>query len=173
MSTPVQWIITVLGRDRPGLVDRLSEWVAEAEGDWLDSHLTQVGDHFAGILQVSTPGGKAGAFEKKAPQVSDQTGLALKMERTGKPEVQGTLFAMTCMGQDRPGIVKALTDIFLEVGANVETLDTSYQDAPMSGEQLFEAQFQVRLPSDVNLSSLEERLSGIGEELMLDVQVSN
>jgi glycine cleavage system regulatory protein len=173
VTSPVQWVITVVGDDRPGLVDRLSEWVAGAGGDWLDSHLVHIGDQFAGILQVSTPGERADSFEEQAIEVSKDTGLALQLKRSGPAAAEGPLFTMTCIGQDRPGIVKALTDIFLEFRANVETLDTTYQDAPMSGEQLFQATFQVRLPEEVDFAALEQRLTRIGEDLMLDVQVGN
>jgi glycine cleavage system regulatory protein len=165
-------VITVLGEDRPGLVDRLSRWVAEAEGDWLDSQLRHIGHQFAGILQVSTPAAQAESFENQAPEVSAETGLRITMAAAGAAASEGTLFSLTCMGQDRPGIVKALTDILLAFRANVESLETVYQDAPMAGGQLFEARFQVRLPEDVDFQLLEQRLTGIGEELMLDVQVS-
>jgi glycine cleavage system regulatory protein len=171
MTARIQWVITVLGQDRPGLVDRLSVWVADVGGDWLDSHLSHIGDQFAGILEVATPGEQADRFEAEATGVAEDTGLALVCRRVGSSREEGTLFSMTCIGQDRPGIIKALTDIFLEFRANVETLDTSYQNAPMSGENLFEAKFNVRLPADVDLSALENRLSSIGEDLMLDVNL--
>jgi len=171
VNTPVTWVITVVGKDRPGLVDALSGWVAEAEGDWLDSHLTHIGDQFAGILQVSTPASRAEDFKANLNAISEETGLALECKQAQSVVGGGEIFVMTCMGQDRPGIVKALTDILLEFQANVESLNTTYQDAPMSGGQLFEAHFQVRLPAEVDFSRLEERLSSIGEELMLDVQL--
>lgn len=173
MSADQTCIVTVLGPDRPGLVDGLSAWVRDVDGGWLNSHLTQVGDQFAGILQVAIPRERIEDFESQIHDVSRKLGLEIHLKPVGATVQKGSRFAMTCLGQDRPGIVKALTDIFLAVGANIETLETSTQDAPMSGEILFEARFDVLLPASVDLHTLEERLAGIGEEMMLDVRVQN
>lgn len=171
MSARMTWVITVVGPDRSGLVDALSTWVKGAGGDWQNSHLAHIGDQFAGILEVSVPEQQRATFEEASARVAEETGLSLTLKPVGEAPRAGTLHHLSCLGQDRPGIVKALTDVLLEVQANIETLETTTREAPMSGEQLFEARFAVRLPEHLDLDQLQERLSGIGEELMLDVQV--
>ena len=171
MAATIHWVVTVVGQDRPGLVDALSDWVVGVGGDWQDSHLTHIGDQFAGILEVYLPVDSRDTFLAEVPVVEQQTGLSLTLREAGQVVEEGQVFDLACVGQDRPGIVKALTDILLEVRANVETLETSSHPAPMSGEQLFEANFRVRLPEGVDPGDVEGRLSRIGDELMLDVQL--
>src|SRR5580692_7243772 len=53
MTTPV--VITFIGRDRPGLVNAISEKVAAFDGTWLESRLAHLAGEFAGIVLVRVP----------------------------------------------------------------------------------------------------------------------
>ena len=55
-------VMTVIGRDRPGLVDSLAGIVAEQGGNWLESRMSHLGGHFAGILRVQIPTDKETAL---------------------------------------------------------------------------------------------------------------
>ncbi|NCF90353.1 MAG: glycine cleavage system protein R, partial [Verrucomicrobiaceae bacterium] len=45
-------ILTVIGADKPGLVERLATIVADHHGNWLESRMARLAGQFAGILQV-------------------------------------------------------------------------------------------------------------------------
>ena len=47
--------LTLIGRDRPGLVRALSEKIAAVGGNWLESRMARLAGQFAGILQVDVP----------------------------------------------------------------------------------------------------------------------
>ena len=46
-------LISVLGDDKPGLLDSLSEIIVLNEGDWIESNMFTVEAKFAGILRVN------------------------------------------------------------------------------------------------------------------------
>ncbi|MCA9795721.1 MAG: glycine cleavage system protein R, partial [Candidatus Eremiobacteraeota bacterium] len=46
------FVATVVGPDRPGLMDTLSKTIEAAGGNWLESRMTHLGGHFAGIVRV-------------------------------------------------------------------------------------------------------------------------
>src|SRR5258705_2581158 len=48
-------VMTVIGQDRPGLVDSVASLVAEHGGNWLESRMSRLGGYFAGILRVEVP----------------------------------------------------------------------------------------------------------------------
>src|SRR5271165_4293264 len=48
-------VMTLIGQDRPGLVDSVAGLVAEQGGNWLESRMSRLGGHFAGILRVEVP----------------------------------------------------------------------------------------------------------------------
>ena len=45
-------VMTVIGSDRPGLVESISEVVGRHGGNWLESRMSHMAGHFAGILRV-------------------------------------------------------------------------------------------------------------------------
>src|SRR5678816_4612379 len=50
-------VMTIVGPDRPGLVDSVAALVAEHKGNWLESRMSRLGGQFAGILRVEVPPG--------------------------------------------------------------------------------------------------------------------
>src|SRR6266536_3588833 len=55
-------VMTVIGQDRPGLVDTVAGLVAEHGGNWLESRMSRLGGQFAGILRVEVPADKEAAL---------------------------------------------------------------------------------------------------------------
>jgi len=55
-------VMTVIGQDRPGLVESVAGLVAEHRGNWLESRMSRLGGQFAGILRVEVPSEKEGAL---------------------------------------------------------------------------------------------------------------
>ena len=45
-------VMTVIGADRPGLVDSLAGIVEVHGGNWMESRMSRLGGQFAGILRV-------------------------------------------------------------------------------------------------------------------------
>ncbi len=72
-------------------------------------------------------------------------------------------------GQDRPGIVRDVSRVIAERGANVEELESEVQSAPMSGEQLFRARYVLSVPATFDLAELRLHLEALAGELMVDV----
>jgi len=55
-------VMTMIGPDRPGLVDAVAGLVAEHDGNWLESRMSRLGGHFAGILRLEVPAAKETAL---------------------------------------------------------------------------------------------------------------
>ncbi len=47
-----QLILTLIGKDRPGLVEEISSTILSQHGNWLTSNLSHLAGQFAGIVQV-------------------------------------------------------------------------------------------------------------------------
>ncbi|HRP97915.1 MAG TPA: ACT domain-containing protein, partial [Rhodocyclaceae bacterium] len=48
-------VLTVIGDDRPGLVEEISTLLTEHGASWLDSSMARLAGKFAGVLTVSVP----------------------------------------------------------------------------------------------------------------------
>ncbi len=55
-------VVTVIGNDRPGIVERLSEVVLGAGANWEESRMARLAGKFAGILRISVKAANADAL---------------------------------------------------------------------------------------------------------------
>ena len=51
-------VLSFIADDREGLVERISEVVTEAGGNWLESRMAHLAEKFAGIARVDAPDDK-------------------------------------------------------------------------------------------------------------------
>ena len=58
----VSLVLTLIGEDKPGLVELLSQTVADHDGNWLESRMSRMAGRFAGILRAKVPDARAEAL---------------------------------------------------------------------------------------------------------------
>ena len=56
-------ILTFIADDRPGLVERIAQTVADAGGNWLDSRMAHLAAKFAGVAEVEVNDGDIAKLE--------------------------------------------------------------------------------------------------------------
>ncbi|MFH1812436.1 MAG: ACT domain-containing protein [Pseudomonadota bacterium] len=171
-STSVQLVMTVIGRDRPGLVERLSRQVEEHGGNWLESRMAHLASYFAGVLRVEVPEDRLAALRERLEGMSAE-GLQMTLQQASDVPVQArrrrALLEVT--GYDRPGIVRAVTSALAARGVNIDELETELAGAPMSGTPTFHARAILHLPEDLTVRALSEALEIIGSDLMVDIEL--
>ena len=166
-------VMTLLGNDRPGLVDSVADLVAEHDGNWLESRMSRLGGQFAGILRVEIPGERQEALIESLKTLGPK-GLTVTVH-AGRPaqessEIKEVLLEV--VGHDHPGIVRQITKALAAHHVNVEELDTECASAPMSGEMLFQASARVRLPETCDLKSLRDDLEKIAADLVVELTLA-
>jgi glycine cleavage system regulatory protein len=168
MQVPL--VMTVIGRDRTGLVESVARLVAEHGGNWLESRMCRLGGEFAGILRVHVPMEKKAALEQALAKMPD---LSVVVHGDNAAEITGglRLASLEVVGQDRPGIVREFTRALAAQGVNLEELATECISAPMSGEPLFQARAKLMLPEGLTVGalrkSLEQAVGGLTVEVSL------
>jgi glycine cleavage system regulatory protein len=163
-------VLTVIGPDRPGLVDRLSAAIASVAGSWQKSRMARLAGHFAGMVEVAIDADRAPAL---ASALAALEGLSIEVT-AASPEVPlpaPRVAHLTFVGQDRPGLVQAISSVLARAGANVEELDTHTFPSPMSGIPIFEAEAEVHVPHEVALEALRTELESVARDLMVDVRL--
>src|SRR6185369_16574890 len=103
-------VMTVIGEDRPGLVESVAGLVAEHGGNWLESRMSHLGGQFAGIVRVEVPAGREQALVA-ALQRLDARGLTtvIRSDAPQTPTTPQSLSILEIIGQDRPGIVREIS----------------------------------------------------------------
>jgi glycine cleavage system regulatory protein len=163
-------VMTVIGQDRPGLVESVADLVASHGGNWLESRMSRLGGHFAGILRVEVPAEKEQALVANLKGLSSR-GLSVVVhsdQRKAEPP-PGRLRILEIVGQDRPGIVRQISHALAGHGVNVEELQTECASAAMTGETLFKARAKLRVPEAADVEMIRQNLEKIASDLIVDV----
>jgi glycine cleavage system regulatory protein len=166
-------VLTLLGPDRPGLVELVAKVIADHGGNWLESRMSHLAGKFAGILRAELPPDRVDAA-KAALSRLESRGLKVIVEaaaRAGAPEPEQSM-DLELVGLDRPGIVREISQLLAANGVNVEELVTNRSSAPMSGEMLFEARAHVRVPPATDVAQLRRELERVGSDLLVEVKLT-
>jgi glycine cleavage system regulatory protein len=162
--------MTIVGPDRPGLVDSVASLVTAHGGNWLESRMSRLGGQFAGILRVELPEGAEAAFSQAAEGLrAADLAVLLVADLPAPQSAQGRGWVIQLVGQDRPGIVRQISRALASRQVNVEDLHTECVSAPMSGEPLFKARALVHVPASCNVADLRQELEKIASDLIVDL----
>ena len=167
MSTSL--VVTVIGDDRPGIVERLSDVALAAGANWEESRMARLAGKFAGILRVSVAASNAAALASGLRGLTSD-GLTIVVESSAETTADTfRTVRFELVGNDHPGIIRDIAKVLAQHQINIEELETGVSGAPMTGEQLFRARVQLRLPAAVTTEWLRSRLEALAGELMVDV----
>jgi glycine cleavage system regulatory protein len=163
-------VLTVIGEDRPGLVEALAELISAHAGTSDESRMARLAGHFAGAVQIHLPEDRAPGLIDSLPSLSTR-GLAVTVVDSdwSMSEVDHRdSFQLELVGQDRPGIVREISSALAGLGVSVQDLRTVVESAPMSGERLFRARAELAPPSGVDLEQVRAALERLADDMMVD-----
>jgi len=169
------FIVSAIGKDRPGLVADLARLVLDSDANLEDSRMTILGSDFAIILLCSSTSPDAGdqlaVGVKRLERDHGLTILLRHLEAGPRPAVPapGTkLYRVEAAGEDRAGIVAGICGVLAEHGVNIVDLSTRSRPGP-GGSPHYEMAISVELPDNVESRALREALEVEGDRLVIDV----
>jgi len=165
-------VLTVIGDDKPGIVEQLSERVVATGANWEESRMARLAGKFAGLLRVSVEAGQADALAATLREL-DAGGLSVVVARSGESGASAhRTVQLELIGHDHPGIVRDISRALAQHGVNIEELETDVTSAPMSGDSLFQARVTLGVPPTVTIDQLRAVLEELAGELMVDLALN-
>ncbi|KXI21880.1 glycine cleavage system protein R [Photobacterium sanguinicancri] len=163
-------VITVIGKDRPGLVEQLSDAVYSNNGNWLSSSLSKLAGQFAGILHIEVASQHVAVLRSALSQID---ALQIQIVEEHSETQPATKLHHCCItANDRPGIVKDVTTLLSQLGVNIDKLETETQSAPNWGYPIFTAHFDLELPPALELDTVQQELENLADDLTIDFDES-
>ena len=166
--------VTVIGKDRPGIVADATEILFRLGCNVEDSSCTMLGGDFAMILIIS--------HEKPflKPRLADEfrvfhdMGLSAYIRPLHDDEVcyqspQGELCLVSVYGSDRPGIVYRVTRSLSERGINITDLNTRLIGS--KEEPVYVMMMEAALPAGFTIEEAEALLEKLKKELKVEISV--
>lgn len=164
-------VLTVIADDKPGIVEKLSSVIADHHGNWLESRMAQMAGKFAGILRISID------TENKSKLVAalsslDSSGLLVRVENPASPAGSEATHVvnLSVVGNDRPGIVREVSQALARIGVNVLELSTSCEPAEMSAVPLFRSEIRASVPDTLDDDDVSDALEALSDDLMVELQ---
>jgi glycine cleavage system regulatory protein len=170
---PSNLLMTVIGPDRPGLVESLATAITAHGGNWLESRMGHLGGQFAGILKVQVPEESVEPMTRALRKL-ESIQVSVVANRNAQSEVSDsaqTTLNLEVIGHDRPGIVSEISRVLAGFKINVEELETERLSAPMSGEMMFQARARIALPRSCEEGEVRAELEHIASDLMVELRL--
>ena len=166
-------VLTVIGPDKPGLVEMLAQTITDNKGNWLESGMSRLAGKFAGILITEVPEDNCQALIDALHNLESQ-GLKVTAERSdaGTASKASQSFTLELVGHDKPGIVRDISSALAKRSVNVERLSTELVSGSMSAELLFKATAELMAPEGLDLDIIQEDLEAIASDLMVDITLN-
>lgn len=163
-------VITCVGKDRPGLVDRLTQVILDAKGNLVDSRMTVLGDDFAILTLVSGNWDTIAKLEDSLNAMAEKESLSITTRRTEERQTKADAvpYGVDAVCVDSPGIVQQLAEFFANRNINIEELNTNRYAAPHTGTAMFAVHMAIAVPASLHLNTLREEFFGFCDEINLD-----
>lgn len=167
--------VTVISKDRPGIVADISEVLYRLGCNLEDSSCTMLGGDFAIILIVSheKPFTRAGLSEEFRSQF-DRTGLHVHVRTLHDDEIcpvkeEGELCLVSVYGSDQPGIVYRVTRELADRQVNITDLNTRLIGT--KDEPVYVLMLEAILPVGMTVEDVESLLEKLKKELNVEIGV--
>src|SRR6266511_868676 len=167
-------ILTAIGPDQVGLVQKISEFISRHGCNIEDSKMAVFCGEFAVIVLISGDGVKLVKVARDYREIETETGLAIsiKTPSTRKAADSFLPYKLTASCMDHPGIVYQLSAVVSSMGVNIESMETKTYAAPVSGTPIFRLEANLSVPTKTNIRALRERFAEIQKEENIDIDLT-
>jgi glycine cleavage system transcriptional repressor len=167
-----EYIVSLMSRDRVGIVADVSRALTGLGGNITDLSQTLLRGYFTLIISVEIPDG-VGCEQIRA--VVAQAGapneflVGVKAYQPQEPvaEVSAERYVLTTRGQDKPGIIARVTSYLAGQGINIE----DFYAHVVSGDLLMI--LQVAVPAGFNVHQIKTDIEQVGIEFGLSVHLQH
>ena len=163
-------VLTIIGEDRPGIVESLAEIISDHSGNWLESSMSQLAGKFAGILRVSVKEDKCEALINSLENLSKNLKLVIEKVSSENYEEVRQIVEVRLIGNDRPGIIREISKTVTDLAVNFEKLTSECAPAPMSGDALFKASASLKIPQGESIDLLKHALEKLADDLIVEIK---
>lgn len=162
-------ILTFIGEDKPGIIERIAKVIFLHNGSWQDSQFSHMAGQFAGFAKITVPQKHTDALLSDLRELS---GLLVKVTQDDAVESgEAKTAKLNIIGNDRPGIVQEVSQILAQLHVNVIEFKTFCESAPNWGSPVFKAQIRVSVPLHLENEVLKEALEALGDDLILELEL--
>ena len=166
--------LTIIGRDRPGIVSQVTESLFKLGCNIADSSCSILGGQFAMILIIAHSEFTDRESFGDAFSSLEESGLSVFL-RTLKPggekhaKLEGEICMISVYGADKPGIVYRVTKELGERNVNITDLNTKLVGT--DERPVYVMMIEAILPDSMEPEEVEAIMDSIKSEMKVDISV--
>lgn len=166
--------LTIIGRDRPGIVSQVTEILYTLGCNIADSSCSILGGQFAMILIIAHPEFTDRESFGDTFTPLEESGLSVFL-RTLKPggekhaKIEGEICMISVYGSDKPGIVYRVTKELGERLVNITDLNTKLVGT--DERPVYVMMIEAVLPNGMEPEEIEKIMNSIKTEMSVDISV--
>jgi glycine cleavage system transcriptional repressor len=167
-----QAAISVLGKDKPGIVSGVTKAIYETGCNIEDSSMTQLKSEFAMILIVKLAKNLSiKTLTNKLKTQLNRLNLTISVRELKSTELKkekpvGLAYIVSVFGCDKPGIVYKISDLLAKSKINITDVQTQISNAT------YIMLIEVQVPDKININALKNQLKQLSESLNVSVSLN-
>jgi glycine cleavage system transcriptional repressor len=167
-------VLTAVGPDRIGLVEKISEFIVQRRCNIEDSKMAVLCGEFALILLISGSPSDLSIIEAASRELAKLTELSIAIRHSiAVKSAQPLLpYRLTASCMDHPGVVHRLSSVLSNLAINIESMETKTYPAPVSGTPIFRLEAFISIPAKLNINALRARFVEIEREENIDIDLA-
>ena len=168
-------VFSAIGSDRPGLVEEVSQFILQHQGNIEDSRMVNLRGQFAMMLLVSAAPDALRSMQASLPALIRKSHLHIEVHvttATTAPARPALPYRLTASTLDQAGLVHRIAQLLRSLNVNIESMETNLVAAPYTGAPIFEMSLAMSVPGDLPLPKLRKHLGELCDQLNIDWKLS-
>ena len=162
-------IITAIGVDKPGLVNKITSVISQNNGNIENSKMIKIENQFAIIIDFSDSE-NLNIIKSQLDLIQD---LKISYNIIKKLNIPTkSLATYLIKGADDQGIVDTISNYFKDNHLNIVEVDTFIEPAPITGSPLFNMKITIEYNQSINLNKISADLAEICDNLNLNLNLN-
>ena len=171
----MNFVLTLTGPDRVGIVDEVTGLLLDLGGNVETSRMARLGGEFAVLMLVAMPPEGFAELGHRLERLIAH-GYKVTTTRAGQTHAEAQpgwlAYRIEVRGADHEGIIHEVAHDLSRRGINIESMDSTTAPAPTSGVPLFTMTAHVAVPPGLSRRDWEAGLDDISGRMNLEIAVS-
>lgn len=166
--------LTIIGRDRPGIVSQVTKILFQGGFNIADSSCSILGGQFSMILIISNPeiATKDEFSDTFQPLKENNLSVYIRTLKPGgeiRPGLEGELCMISVYGADKPGIVYQVAKELGDRNINITDLNTKLVGKTQN--PIYVMMIEALLPENTGIEEVENWMGELKQRLQVDITV--
>ena len=162
-------IINAFGKDKPGLVSKITKIIQSYNGNIEVSKMIQLESDFTLLMLIKIKNEEIEDLFKTLNNLNDLviTGRETKEKEYSNNYLQ---YSFSIVVSDNEGIIYIFSNLFKKHNINIINMDTFVKNAPITGSPIFVLESILMLPNKIKLESFKKDLNELAEKNGVEYQ---